>query len=172
MGTNSASDVNIEVRDDTQTWKGKECHAICDPHMRTFDGRYYDNQNPGTFILYERDDDSRKVQVQMKVTPCNAPARVFCVCAIAVRAGGDVFVIDRCPTIYRPIFAFRSCEDHILDVRKINENNYKIYLPSGTYLDVELLHYTGKDVMNLHMYPSTTDENHTHGLCVYQIRKI
>ncbi|OWF38191.1 von Willebrand factor D and EGF domain-containing protein [Mizuhopecten yessoensis] len=164
-GEMSLSDVNVQVEDETHIWKGKECHAICDPHMRTFDDRYYDNQNPGTFILYEHDDSSRKMQVQMKVTFCNHPLQVFCVCAIAVRAGGDVFVIDRCPGIYRPIFEFRSCEDHILDVRKINENNYKIYLPSGAYLNANLRHYTGKDVMDLHMYPSTADTGHTRGLC-------
>ncbi|XP_021378825.1 uncharacterized protein LOC110466572 isoform X3 [Mizuhopecten yessoensis] len=157
--------VNVVMDDNTNLWKGKECHAICDPHMKTFDGRNYENQNPGTFILYENDDPNKKVQVQMKVTPCNPPAHVFCVCAIAVRAGGDVFVIDRCPGIYRPIFEFRTCEDHILDVRKINEHFYKIYLPSGTYLSTKLMHYTGKDVMDLHMYPSAADTFHTRGLC-------
>ncbi|XP_033762813.1 von Willebrand factor D and EGF domain-containing protein-like [Pecten maximus] len=158
-------DVNVVMDDNTRIWKGKECHAICDPHMKTFDGRNYENQNDGTFIFYGNDDPSRKVEVQMKVTPCNPPAHVFCVCAIAVRAGGDVFVIDRCPGIYRNIFEFRSCEDHILDVRKINENMYKIYLPSGTYLSAYLRHYTGKDVMDLHMYPSAADTFHTRGLC-------
>ncbi|XP_060064920.1 LOW QUALITY PROTEIN: von Willebrand factor D and EGF domain-containing protein-like [Ylistrum balloti] len=159
------NDVTVLMEDNTKVWKGKECHAICDPHMKTFDGRNYENQNDGTFILYENDDPSRKVQVQMKVTPCNPPAHVYCVCAIAVRAGGDVFVIDRCPGIYRPVFQFRSCEDYLLDVRKINDNVYKIYLPSGTYLNVHLWHYTGKDVMDLHMYPSAADVFHTRGLC-------
>ncbi|XP_033761549.1 von Willebrand factor D and EGF domain-containing protein-like [Pecten maximus] len=163
------SDVSVQVSDETQIWKGKECHAICDPHMKTFDGR---NKPKDMIIrtlvhllLYEHDDSSRKVQVQMTVTSCNPPLHVYCVCAIAVRAGGDVFVIDRCPTTYRPIFEFRSCEDNILDVRKINENNYKIYFPSGTYLDAHLWHYTGKDVMDLHMFPSTSDADHTRGLC-------
>ncbi|XP_060064919.1 von Willebrand factor D and EGF domain-containing protein-like [Ylistrum balloti] len=164
-GQLSLSDVSVQVSDQTHIWKGKECHAICDPHMHTFDNRYYDNQNPGTFVLYEHDDHSRKVQVQMKVTSCNSPLHVYCVCAIAARAGGDVFVIDRCPGVYRPIFEFRSCKDHILDVRKINENDYKIYFPSGSYLNVNLRHYTGKDVMDLHLYPSTSDADHTQGLC-------
>ncbi|XP_069110972.1 von Willebrand factor D and EGF domain-containing protein-like isoform X2 [Argopecten irradians] len=159
------AEVNVRMDDNTNIWKGKECHAICDPHMKTFDGRYYENQNEGTFIFYENDDPNKKVQIQMKVTPCNPPHHVFCVCAIAARVGGDVFVIDRCPGEYRTIFEFRSCEDHILDVRKINEHNYKIYLPSGAYLDAQLMYYTGKDVMNLHMYPSAGDTFHTRGLC-------
>ncbi|XP_060064921.1 uncharacterized protein LOC132545265 [Ylistrum balloti] len=42
---------------------------------------------------------------------------------------------------------------------------FVIYLPSGTYLSAYLWHYTGKDVMDLHMYPSATDTFHTRGLC-------
>lgn len=61
------------------------------------------------------------------LTHCNGNNHIFCVCGIAVRAAGDVFVINRCPHLRRNVFEFRSCIDNILDVRKIDELNYKVY---------------------------------------------
>ena len=66
------------------------------------------------------------MQVQTEVTQCTGTSS-FCVCGIAVRAGGDVFVINRCPGVTRNVFAFKSCIDDILDVRKIDELNYKVH---------------------------------------------
>lgn len=65
-------------------------------------------------------------QVQTELTFCNHGTHIFCVCGIAVRAAGDVFVINRCPHLKRNVFGFRSCIDNILDVRKIDELNYKV----------------------------------------------
>lgn len=65
-------------------------------------------------------------QVQTEVTPCNNNPHIFCICGIAVRAAGDVFVINRCPHLERSVFEFRSCVDNVLDVRKIDEMNYKV----------------------------------------------
>lgn len=64
------------------------------------------------------------------LTPCRSGTNIFCVCGIAVRAAGDVFVINRCPGVKRNVFAFRSCIDDILDVRKIDELNYKVCILS------------------------------------------
>ena len=65
------------------------------------------------------------LQVQTKLTPCYHSMDVYCVCGIAVRAAGDVFVINRCSG-NRNMFAFRSCIDNILEVKKIDEMNYKV----------------------------------------------
>lgn len=61
------------------------------------------------------------------LTHCNGNDHIYCVCGIAVRAAGDVFVINRCPHLKKKVFEFRSCIDNILDVRKIDELNYKVY---------------------------------------------
>lgn len=83
------------------------------------------------------------------LTPCSSGStNIFCVCGIAVRAAGDVFVINRCPGVTRNVFAFRSCIDDILDVMKIDELNYKACIlrfsihPSPIYFSA--LHGVGK----------------------------
>uniref|UniRef100_A0A8W8J2H1 VWFD domain-containing protein n=1 Tax=Magallana gigas TaxID=29159 RepID=A0A8W8J2H1_MAGGI len=90
----------------------------------------------------------------------------FCVCAVAVRAGADVFVIDRCP--YKPIrIKYMSCNENLLDARKLDEKNYRIYFPSGTYVQAVLEDYPTDNVrtVNVHVYPSKSDHGLTGGLC-------
>ncbi|XP_078322917.1 uncharacterized protein LOC144622187 [Crassostrea virginica] len=126
----------------------------------------YDTQNPGTFIMYRNIDEYQNImEVQIEVTHCNHGTHIYCVCGIAVRAGGDVFVINRCPHVTRNVFAFRSCIDDILDVRKIDELNYKIYLPSGTYIQTRLWLYKNVNVMEVDIFPSRADIHKSEGLC-------
>lgn len=74
------------------------------------------------------------LQVQTKVTPCNHNISIFCICGLAVRSSGDVFVINRCPGLKRKIFEFRSCVDNTLEVRKIDDLNYKVSIILFLYL--------------------------------------
>lgn len=66
----------------------------------------------------------------MQVTECNSGINgIYCICGIAIRAGADVFVIDRCPTQTNhkpPVFGYKTCKDDILDVRKIDEFHYEV----------------------------------------------
>nr|XP_022320846.1 uncharacterized protein LOC111123050 [Crassostrea virginica] len=89
---------------------------------------------------------------------------IYCVCGIAVRAAGDVFVINRCPG-NRNMFAFRSCMDNILEVKKIDEMNYKIYMPTGTYAQTRLQQVFGVNVMEVDIFPSRADIDKSEGLC-------
>lgn len=158
--------VNVHIDDTKDQWKGSSCTAHSDPHMKTFDQISYDNQNSGTFIMYRNiDSDGNVMEVQTELTFCNHGTHIFCVCGIAVRAAGDVFVINRCPHLRRNVFAFRSCIDNILDVRKIDELNYKIYMPSGTYVQTRLWLYNDKNVMEIDIFPSRADIDKSEGLC-------
>ncbi|KAK3609845.1 hypothetical protein CHS0354_015031 [Potamilus streckersoni] len=104
--------IQVEVTTDASNLNGKECHAICDPHMQTFDGWYYENQNEGTYVLYRH--LKSLVQIQMRTNPCFGfqEGPPFCPCGVAIAAGRDVFVVDRCSIpikIYMPL-----CDDGIL----------------------------------------------------------
>ena len=49
-----------------------------------------------------------------------------CSCAVAVRSGKDVFIVDICNS--RTIINFASCGDKVLKVIKVNDRNYKVKL--------------------------------------------
>ena len=49
-----------------------------------------------------------------------------CSCAVAVRSGKDVFIVDICN--YNAIINFPSCGDKVLKVIKVNDRNYKVKL--------------------------------------------
>ncbi|KAL3836000.1 hypothetical protein ACJMK2_021455 [Sinanodonta woodiana] len=153
--------IQVEVSTDTSNLNGKECHAICDPHMLTFDGRYYENQNEGTYILYKH--LKSPIQVQMRTNRCYGfpEGPPFCPCGVAIAAGRDVFVVDRCSipiTIYMP-----QCDDGTLQGKIKNAGNfYQIYLPSGSWVKV-----TSGIFFNIYIYPSISDRVATSGLCGY-----
>ncbi|KAL3836002.1 hypothetical protein ACJMK2_021457 [Sinanodonta woodiana] len=153
--------IQVEVSTDTSNLNGKECHAICDPHMRTFDGRYYENQNEGIYILYKH--LKIPVQVQMRTNKCYGfpEGPPFCPCGVAIAAGRDVFVVDRCSipiTIYMP-----QCDDGTLKGKIKNAGNfYQIYLPSGSWVKI-----TSGLFFNIYIYPSISDRMTTSGLCGY-----
>ncbi|KAL3847607.1 hypothetical protein ACJMK2_018510 [Sinanodonta woodiana] len=156
IGGNYLTDVNI-VFQETTSWKGKVCYSHIDPHMRTFDARNYENQNIGDFILYRH--RSNKQEVQMRTTPCWS-GRATCACAVAVRAGGDLFMINICS---KPrLITFVSCAESILQVTQINPNLYKVFMPLGTTVYINIL----SDIyLNIDIYPSVKDVNETLGLC-------
>ncbi|XP_062621129.1 von Willebrand factor D and EGF domain-containing protein-like [Saccostrea cucullata] len=160
-------EVQIYVQDTKTDWKGRSCYSHSDPHMMTFDGLKYDNQNPGTFIMYESMDGFGNImQVQTRLTPCNmvtAPG-IFCNCGVAVRAAADVYVIDRCPND-EYFFGFKNCANNVLDVRKQDEFNYMIYFPTSTYVQLRLWKYQTENVIEVNIFPSKFDEGVSKGLC-------
>ncbi|KAK3607803.1 hypothetical protein CHS0354_031304 [Potamilus streckersoni] len=152
-------EIQVTVSTDTSDLNGKECHAISDPHMLTFDDRYYENQNNGTYILYKH---SRKpIQVQIKTNLCYGIPQgpPFCPCGVAIAAGRDVFVIDRCSIpikIYMP-----RCDDDTLKGKvKTDGKSYQIYLPTGSLVKIN-----GGVSFNIYLYPSVSDRIATSGLC-------
>ncbi|KAK3609722.1 hypothetical protein CHS0354_011413 [Potamilus streckersoni] len=152
---------NIIVTTSFETsWQAKTCYAYVDPHMSSFDGRTYENQHEGIFVMYRH--NSSKQEVQMKTKRCNSVA--FCACAVAVRAGGDIFLLDLCrsPGLIKHV----SCKENILDVRQVNAYLYKIYMPLGTMVSVAINNWSGyESTLNLNIYPSVKDVHETRGLC-------
>ncbi|KAH3730675.1 von Willebrand factor D and EGF domain-containing protein-like [Dreissena polymorpha] len=153
--------IQVTVSTEQIVLNNKVCHAVCDPHMLTFDGLAYENQNFGTFDLYIHTDYNQKIQIETKSCSNNGNTPT-CVCGVAVQAGGDVFVLNACDNGLLDV-RFVQCGDRILQnkVNEISPNKYRVTLPSGTYVDI---HIYGA-LMNVFVYPSVADFKKTSGLC-------
>ncbi|XP_048779375.2 von Willebrand factor D and EGF domain-containing protein-like isoform X2 [Ostrea edulis] len=157
------SDVNVNVIESQEGWKGKRCSSYIDPHMTTFDGKIYECQAAGcfpgkTYILYRNDDHLQEVQVRH--TSCWKYPR--CVCAVAARSGQDVFTINFCDQ--NRYINFPICRDHSMKVIKESDITYKIIFPTGTFAKLKVYKFTSWYI-NVEVYPTVADFNRTCGLC-------
>lgn len=67
------------------------------------------------------------LQVQARFKPCYGNSGPHCTCGVAVQAGRDVFVIDRCQSGKRNRkMMYTSCMDHTLEVRKRHDYLYNV----------------------------------------------
>ncbi|XP_056017049.1 von Willebrand factor D and EGF domain-containing protein-like [Ostrea edulis] len=157
------SDVNVNVVESQEGWKGKRCSSYLDPHMTTFDGKSYECQSNGclpgrTYILYRNDDHLQEVQVRH--TSCWKYPR--CICGVAARSGQDVFMIDFCDQ--KRTINFPICRDHSIKVIKESDKEYKITFPTGTFVKAKLYEFDSWYI-NVEIYPTVADFNRTSGLC-------
>ncbi|KAH3795249.1 hypothetical protein DPMN_148797 [Dreissena polymorpha] len=142
---------------------GKYCYAHSDPHTKPFDQRStFESRDNGTFVMYRNARFKTDVQIQQGIRWNYSPLRdyPYCVVAIAVRAGGDVYVID----LVNTKTAFVQCKDGVLSrkVRRKSKNEYMIYLPTGTEVQVK---NTRHSFLEVDIYPGLQDFGETDGLC-------
>ncbi|XP_061190172.1 von Willebrand factor D and EGF domain-containing protein-like [Saccostrea echinata] len=160
----SLQDILIRVWDTNQQWKGRSCGVHADPHMYTFDGVPYECQTSGELINYR--NQAYLQWIQSKHHLCfpsyNGP---WCVCAVAARAGRDVFLMDLCGD--NGVINFELCEDNSLKVTKIHDKHYKVHFPTGTSLSIYIMEWNGYFNINLDIVPSTLDVRKADGLCGY-----
>ncbi|XP_062579358.1 von Willebrand factor D and EGF domain-containing protein-like [Saccostrea cucullata] len=157
-------DISISVREGNENWKGRSCGVRADPHMYTFDGKSYECQIPGEFINYRNQPQLQWIQSKHHLCfpSYDGP---WCVCAVAARAGRDVFVIDLCGE--NNVISYELCEDNVLKVTKIHDKYYKIYFPTGTSLAIYIMEWSGHYNIDLEMLPSAMDIGNADGLCGY-----
>ncbi|CAH1779196.1 unnamed protein product, partial [Owenia fusiformis] len=68
------------------------CKSNNDPHMTTFDQRYYEHHTQGVYLLYRNTELDYKVYI--KTTKCNKAAT--CNCLVAAEVEDDLLVVDSC----------------------------------------------------------------------------
>ncbi|XP_052819122.1 uncharacterized protein LOC128244982 isoform X2 [Mya arenaria] len=152
--------IKVHLHTDRTFLTDKDCYSYNDPHMKSFDGLRYENQNPGTFIFYRHTE--RPQEVQIKTKRCWGHSGPFCNCGVAVRAGRDVYVVDMCdgqPDSGR----FRECKDKVIFTKlvKLPGSNSEIIMPTGTKVVISFQHV----LLNVRIYPSIADHMLSEGLC-------
>nr|XP_022339990.1 von Willebrand factor D and EGF domain-containing protein-like isoform X1 [Crassostrea virginica]XP_022339999.1 von Willebrand factor D and EGF domain-containing protein-like isoform X1 [Crassostrea virginica] len=158
-------DVHINVVEDQEAWKGKRCSSYADPHQTTFDGYRYECQSTGcisgkTYIFYRNEQHLQELQVRHG----SCWGRPRCVCAVAARAGQDVFTMDFCSG--KQDINFPLCNENTLKVIKEHDKRYKIFFPTGTSARVSLYNFGSYFFyINLEVYPTVADVSRTSGLC-------
>ncbi|KAH3803304.1 hypothetical protein DPMN_157008 [Dreissena polymorpha] len=146
------------IVDDDRAYEYRTCHSHIDPHMKTIDGLYYEQQHSaGAYMLYW--NTFYDIEVQQKTHDCWGVA--ICACGVAVRAGKDVFMINKCGGLN--YMDFTQCgEGGILEVIPLNSGEYRILTPIGTKIQVSVLYDSN---MNIEIIMAPKDFNNTDGLC-------
>ncbi|XP_061171737.1 von Willebrand factor D and EGF domain-containing protein-like [Saccostrea echinata] len=148
------------------------CSSINDPHMTTFDGRYYDNYLEGEFILYRH--KSLPYEVRTYYRRCNNVAA--CNCAVVVRSVDDVILIDVCgPSMGQSsrrtphnlkMYLNGDLTPGTEIIRIAGGKSYEIILPTGAKVIVmDGRPILGRRFLNVKVVASTFDFNNTEGLC-------
>ncbi|XP_045184975.2 von Willebrand factor D and EGF domain-containing protein-like [Mercenaria mercenaria] len=145
------------------TYRNRLCYSHIDPHMKTADGIYYEQQRVGDFMLYH--NTYYDIEVHEANQLCNHNYAV-CTCGIAVRAGADVFIINRCGRANILEFV-RSNDGGIIDVIEVNSYRYKVITPIGTIIDIALHGGSYQNTMNVDIIMSAKDLGNVQGLCGY-----
>ncbi|XP_052245778.1 uncharacterized protein LOC127854763 [Dreissena polymorpha] len=154
-----ATTIEVHVTDGNSI-HNSPCYSHVDPHMGTFDGRSYENQNSGEFILVRH--KKYPIEVDMITQPCSTWGLIpTCACAVNVKAGGDIFTINHCSG---HLTKYLSNKDEALKVYRESSSEYKIILPTGMSVNIYLMTW-GNYVMNVDIYPSPHDFNQVEGLC-------
>ncbi|XP_060574617.1 von Willebrand factor D and EGF domain-containing protein-like [Ruditapes philippinarum] len=123
-------DIVVIIKDDVN-FQNKVCFSHVDPHMYTADGKSYENNDfAGEFILYR--NTVYNIEIQERTTSCfSVNRRPFCTCAVAVRAGGDVFLINLCNDL--KFIGMTACKDNgALVIRLLDQFNYQVETNIGT----------------------------------------
>ncbi|KAH3881530.1 hypothetical protein DPMN_005456 [Dreissena polymorpha] len=154
-----AVDVDVQ-KDNTYS---RVCYSHVDPHMKTADGQYYENQEDGEYLLYK--NVKYGIEVQEKYKRCNNNY-ALCTCGIAIKAGADVFMINTCGTAV--FTGFVSCRDGgILKIVNQGTRQFYVYTPIGTWIDIYMHGSSYINTMNVDIYMAPKDKKQTEGLCGY-----
>ncbi|CAC5422194.1 unnamed protein product [Mytilus coruscus] len=162
--TTKIPEIKVHVYDNKVELQERVCSAY-NVHFTTFDGLHYEQPFQGTFTMYYSRRKEQNMMVQVKLTQCDETRGVHCICGVAVRAGGDVYVFDFCGG--NSIIQYMACQQQLLDVTTRSKDNkkYKITFPTGTEVAVNIQYIGTNTFMDVEIRASDSDFNMTEGLC-------
>ncbi|CAG2249638.1 unnamed protein product [Mytilus edulis] len=165
-------DIKVTVLDKDVSMTSRLCQSVNDPHITTFDGKYYHFMDIGEFVMYR--NDKGPYWVHALLTNCGFGWQgSACHCAIAIRSRSSLFVIRTCKSISRtkkellttPVTKLISCDDNdlLIDFNQ-GRNEYKVTLPIGTEIKISVSRWSGF-IGTVTVKPSIYDINEAKGLC-------
>ncbi|XP_078571537.1 von Willebrand factor D and EGF domain-containing protein-like [Branchiostoma floridae x Branchiostoma japonicum] len=147
------------------------CQGVTDPHYTTFDGKYYTIWFLGEFIFYK--SQARNFEVQVRTWYCGTYGAT-CHCAVAVREGNDIVIVDLChvgwgnhQAAYPKITEKKAGEPEgtlspgVSIYRDPSNKKFEIFMPSATTVVAEI----NKWGIDVHAYVPAIDHGQTEGLC-------
>ncbi|XP_063420083.1 von Willebrand factor D and EGF domain-containing protein-like [Mytilus trossulus] len=162
-------DIKVTVVDKDASLTSRLCQSYNDPHITTFDGKYYDYMDVGEYVMYRNERGPYWVHALFSNCASGLPG-ASCHCGVAVRSRNSLFVLRTCARISRdnvyllqqPHTEIQTCDENDLSIEH-NGNNYKITLPIGTEIQFTVSY--SKFITRISIKPSIYDINESKGLC-------